>query len=420
MSIIPVNSTAVERPSQFSTAELDTLKRTIGHDLDDNEFELFAAICRRTGLDPFARQIYAVKRWDARQRREVMQIQTGIDGYRTIAERSNNYAGPAPTYWCGPDGKWVDVWLSDKPPAAAKAGVYRKDFAEPVYVTAKFSSYVAKNKDGKPMALWATMPEVMIAKCAEALAIRKAFPNDVSGVYTKEELAQQDNTPAQVSARTKNAEGVSSVAAPPPPAAAPSAQPAPDPAAPEESSPSVEPAASVSGVVGPAPAGGTTAPGGNDATGGGEPQAQHPASNPAPGGGAESPGPSSPGSNADDASAHGASPSGPAPTPLKELNASAYQSIVRFCRGVQGEYFGADSDVPKDASDEDVIAKQPQWASLMRSCTGGRTIRLSEAGPEEATVFRRRCQDFKDGLCRWVESADPAWLGWALEYGEAK
>ena len=200
MSLMPVNSTPT-----LAADELDTLRRTIGHDLDPNEFELFAAICRRTGLDPFARQIYAVKRWDGRQRKEVMQIQTGIDGLRLIAERSSNYAGQTPAEWCGEDGKWVDVWLSSKPPAAARVGVLRHDFEQPMYGVAKFSSYCAKTKDGKPQALWATMPEVMIAKCAEALAIRKAFPNDVSGVYTREEMGQQHNvdgpplaTPEQV------------------------------------------------------------------------------------------------------------------------------------------------------------------------------------------------------------------------------
>lgn len=205
MTLIPINNGTALVTAGLASSELDTLRRTIGHDLDPNEFELFAAICRRTGLDPFARQIYAVKRWDGRQRKEVMQIQTGIDGLRLIAERSQQYAGQTPAEWCGPDGKWVDVWLSDEAPAAARVGVLRHDFREPVYGVAKFSSYCATTKEGKPMALWASMPEVMIAKCAEALAIRKAFPNDVSGVYTREEMGQQHNadgpplaTPEQV------------------------------------------------------------------------------------------------------------------------------------------------------------------------------------------------------------------------------
>lgn len=213
MSLVPTDTSVIDVASRrvLGSVELDTLRRTICHDLDDNEFELFAAICRRTGLDPIARQIYAVKRWDNRQKRDVMQPQTGIDGFRVIAERSGNYGGPAPTYWCGDDGVWVDVWLSPNAPAAAKAGVYRKDFAEPVYAVAKFSSYCATTKDGSPMAMWRTMPEVMIAKCAEALAIRKAFPNDVSGVYTREEMAQQHNAAGPPLATTQQVDQIESL-----------------------------------------------------------------------------------------------------------------------------------------------------------------------------------------------------------------
>mgnify|MGYP000879959921 FL=1 len=270
MSLMPVNSTPT-----LAADELDTLRRTIGHDLDPNEFELFAAICRRTGLDPFARQIYAVKRWDGRQRKEVMQIQTGIDGLRLIAERSSNYAGQTPAEWCGEDGKWVDVWLSSKPPAAARVGVLRHDFEQPMYGVAKFSSYCAKTKDGKPQALWATMPEVMIAKCAEALAIRKAFPNDVSGVYTREEMAQQENTPAPVS-RPSKPERVTAEVMPqvsgggdagtvPPAVVASPGVPAPDRQAPATT---VEPAMFQQGEVGTAPPDGTAAVGGENVTGG--------------------------------------------------------------------------------------------------------------------------------------------------------
>lgn len=235
-------------PAVLGRKELDTLRRTIAHDLNDSEFELFAAICRRTGLDPIARQIYAVKRWDGRQKREVMQVQTSIDGFRVIAQRSGIYAGPATTYWCGPDGKWVDVWLAGEPPAAAKAGVYRKDFAEPVYAVAKFESYCARNKDGSLQNLWRTMPEVMIAKCAEALAIRKAFPNDVAGVYTREEMAQANNVRVTVqrpSAPPLPAEvsGGGEPTGPTPPATAPSpgaTEPGGEPPAPPATSTAID------------------------------------------------------------------------------------------------------------------------------------------------------------------------------------
>ena len=224
MSLAPVDTTsALARPGTFTEGEIETLKRTIAHDLTDNELALFAAVCKRTGLDPFAKQIYAIKRTVKRRVKndrgnwvdtyeDVLTIQTGIDGIRLIAERSSLYAGQDPPEWCGPDGQWTDVWLSDEPPAAARVAVYRKDFARPVVGVAKFDSYADRwpPKDGQAVGdlrnLWKSMPEAMIAKCAEALALRKAFPNDLSGVYVAEEMDQANNVrPIDIGAR----EGIS-------------------------------------------------------------------------------------------------------------------------------------------------------------------------------------------------------------------
>jgi len=139
--------------------------------------QVFMHVAQRVGLDPFAKQIWMIPRGGK------WTIQTAIDGFRLIADRRPEYAGQVGPQWCGDDGVWREFWASKTPPVAARVGILRRDWAEPVWGVAMFAEFTANNQ------MWREKGAHQLAKCAEALAIRKAFPNDLSGLYTDDEMA---------------------------------------------------------------------------------------------------------------------------------------------------------------------------------------------------------------------------------------
>lgn len=199
----PVSALAVSSGQSFWTEEQQAALRQIGvEDASNGDLAVFLNFAQRTGLDPFSRQIYMISRnqrtthgWTKK-----WTIQASIDGLRIVAQRSGEYAGQVGPEWCDESGKWTDVWLHEEAPAASRVGVMRRGFAQPLYAVALFREYVATDKDGKPTRMWKEKGALMIAKCAEALALRKAFPNDLSGIYTADEMSKVDGTAAQIRA----------------------------------------------------------------------------------------------------------------------------------------------------------------------------------------------------------------------------
>ena len=186
--------------------QLATLRSLGISEVSNADLAVFLHVCKRTGLDPFARQIHMIERRQKDRNgnwRSKWTIQTGIDGLRLIGRRAANERGeeistPAPQ-WAHEDGTWRDMWVKAWGyPLAARVTV-RRGGAEFTAV-AMFEEY-AQRSNGDLTAMWKNRPAGMIAKCAEALALRQAFPQDLAGLYSDDEMHQADNTAAQRQAR---------------------------------------------------------------------------------------------------------------------------------------------------------------------------------------------------------------------------
>lgn len=202
---------------KFTEHQVAILRQIGLEDATQGDLDLFFHVCRTTGLDPFRKQIYMIGRntklteWveDERAtngRRKVEKwvtkytIQTGIDGFRRNGREAAKALGDTIAfdgpYWCGEDGEWREVWPATTPPVAAKYTVFRN--GEPFSAVVHYDEFVQTNpvyegsgqnrkKVGDdPNSMWAKMPRNQTAKCAEAMAYRRAYPDDFSGLILED------------------------------------------------------------------------------------------------------------------------------------------------------------------------------------------------------------------------------------------
>lgn len=204
-----------------------------------DEVRVFLEICKAKSLNPLYKQIFAVKRWDSKLGKEVLEPQVSLDGLRSKAFETGEYQGMEGPWWCGSDGAWVDVWLSSSPPVAAKVVIHRKGYM-PRTAIALYEAQVQRTKAGAPNQFWAKMPAHMLAKCAEAQAIRALFPHTTSGLYLREEMIDDviDVTPAAPPSEVRRGRPPKSASAP----AAPQVQAVTVASAPVASEPIPQPA----------------------------------------------------------------------------------------------------------------------------------------------------------------------------------
>ncbi len=175
---VPESTSALE----FSAEQTSMIRDMFCRGASDGEFGALLEVAKLRRLNPFKREIFFVKRWDGALGREVWSAITSIDGFRLVADRTGLYGGQDEPEWVTDGSKLV----------CAKVRVYRKDWGERACVgVAYYDEYVQLKKDKSLSGLWGKMPRTMLAKCAEALALRKAFPGELAGLYTGDELGQE-------------------------------------------------------------------------------------------------------------------------------------------------------------------------------------------------------------------------------------
>ena len=167
---------ALAQRLKISPEKLELIRSQIAPGAPDDVLELYFERCRISGFDPFAKLLYVIGRKDRDNGRVNWTMQTSIDGFRSQAEDTREYDGQdEPRFTFDSNGRLLSATVT----------VYRKGMGRGISATADWAEYAIPNA---PM--WKKMPKGQLAKCAEALALRKAFPKKLQGIYTSDEMEQ--------------------------------------------------------------------------------------------------------------------------------------------------------------------------------------------------------------------------------------
>lgn len=190
---------AVSKPRRLQKSEVELLKRTVAKGVTDDEFALFLWVAKKHKIDPMTRQLHCIKRFTSKHHQDekgiwisgyTMSIQIGIDGYRALAGRDHGDFGGCdePEFTFSETNKRI--------PEKATIRLWKKGLEHPIVGVAYWDEYAPKDLTKSEAFMWQKMPKHMLAKCAEALALRKGYP-ELADIYTNEEMSQtaDEHTP---------------------------------------------------------------------------------------------------------------------------------------------------------------------------------------------------------------------------------
>lgn len=168
-----------EKPVVITGEQTDLIRRTIAADATDAELALFFYDCQRRGVHPLDKLIHFTKR------KGKYTPVTSIDFFRARAAQTREHMGTDDVCFTGTPGD-ADF--------AATVTVYRRVQGEKCafIATARLAEYMPEPPNDF---MWRKMPHGQLGKCAEALALRKGFPQELEGLHTVDELDRAASEP---------------------------------------------------------------------------------------------------------------------------------------------------------------------------------------------------------------------------------